>query len=523
MRGLGAVGKVPWHPFAIAAAVVLEWYATTVVHPVVPLRPLIVSGVLAGALWLLGTAVLRDRWRGSLFASAVLGLFASKQGLIAIERAAGQQPVVATVLLGAVFGIALILGRMWVQGRLPTAADTSRVVNALSALLLIVAGGTAFVNGLGSVVAQDLLLARTPIGQASASQRDIYVLILDAYPGASVAQSVFGVRDGSFERALESREFHVAQDSRSNYWFTSLSLASMVYGAHPFDVPALRPMTSGERPARPGWRLAMDHNPMFDRVRDHGYTILATSPGWEDVSMRSADVWLDGGSANEFEVAVLRSTYLGELVDWLFPTFFEDQLRARIDSSLDAVRDIALDRTAREPIFVWAHVPAPHAPLVVDADGVTLDWPGVDRLYGITVEQMGLSPSEYIARFRGQLDYVNERVLGIVDTIAESSGDAVIIIMSDHGPGNPSDLVNGEIDVSARLRNFFAARTPGASNPFPDRVTPVNVLTILMNASFGLELDPAEDASYRSTQFGTDELFTTLRPVDLDEYERAGR
>jgi hypothetical protein len=84
--------------------------------------------------------------------------------------------------------------------------------------------------------------------------------------------------------------------------------------------------------------------------------------------------------------------------------------------------------------------------------------------------------------------------------------------MSDDGPGNPEDSIDGEIDKSARLRNLFAARTP-RQQPYGDTISPVNVLNVLFNTYLDTDLELTRDSSYSSTMFGTDEMFRHLMPV----------
>jgi len=134
---------------------------------------------------------------------------------------------------------------------------------------------------------------------------------------------------------------------------------------------------------------------------------------------------------------------------------------------------------------------------------------------------MGLTVDEFDQRFVEQLLYVNRRTVEVVDAIIEADDDAVIVVMSDHGPGNPGDSgsVTG-IDVPARLGNLMAIRDPSGRATLPDGSTPVNLLPRLFNAYFDLDLPYHADTSYRSTVFGTDEMFEAIEPIPSGELDR---
>ncbi|MCA1570290.1 MAG: hypothetical protein LC798_08235, partial [Chloroflexi bacterium] len=70
--------------------------------------------------------------------------------------------------------------------------------------------------------------------------------------------------------------------------------------------------------------------------------------------------------------------------------------------------------------------------------------------------------------------------------------EAVLILMSDHGPGvewHGTDTQN----VDERTATLFAARTPGESNVFRTNQTPVNLFPMLLNAYFASELPIQRD------------------------------
>lgn len=69
--------------------------------------------------------------------------------------------------------------------------------------------------------------------------------------------------------------------------------------------------------------------------------------------------------------------------------------------------------------------------------------------------------------------------------------------------------------MTEHFRTFFAARTPGHGTLFPDDMSPVNLMPILLNAYFGTDLEVHE---YRAAWAGdlaplqSESLGGALRP-----------
>jgi hypothetical protein len=95
---------------------------------------------------------------------------------------------------------------------------------------------------------------------------------------------------------------------------------------------------------------------------------------------------------------------------------------------------------------------------------------------------MGVTRSDYAHLLGGQIEFLNGRLLEMVDRITATDPDAVVILFSDHGARFDSQVTD------EYYRTFFAARTPGHEGLFPDDVSPVNVLVLLENAYFGTSL-----------------------------------
>jgi hypothetical protein len=233
--------------------------------------------------------------------------------------------------------------------------------------------------------------------------------------------------------------------------------------------------------------------PAFAALRAAGYEIVVTQPGYEHVALRgAADRVLEHGEMNDFERGLLNRTWLLEPLSVLVPKLVTGPPRDRVVNAFDDLERLATQPHG-PPLFAWIHVPAPHLPLVLDAEGKALDLDS--RLYfGHDAATFGMTEAEFRAAYVDELSYLNLRVLGAVNAIQESPGrpNPVIVVMSDHG------YTADRTDVPAQLRNLFAAFTPAAPGILADVPSPINVMPILLNRFLGTSYPMSADRYFVS-------------------------
>ena len=172
---------------------------------------------------------------------------------------------------------------------------------------------------------------------------DIYVVMLDGYPRADVLEFAFGYENEPFLEALASRGFTVASRSHSDYLWTHLSLTSLMHMDYVENIESMQEIIRGERPLHPGLYDTVNHNPVFDLARRRGYQVVAIGAGYEQLAPRLADVYLDRGEMNEFELKLLNSMYIGNIVSAVAPTLASGQQAERIRSTLRFLGEVAAD------------------------------------------------------------------------------------------------------------------------------------------------------------------------------------
>jgi hypothetical protein len=157
-----------------------------------------------------------------------------------------------------------------------------------------------------------------------------------------------------------------------------------------------------------------------------------------------------------------------------------------VESNLEILTDLAQE-VSTHPRFVFVHLPAPHAPLIFDANGQTLP-SELETLF----HQPGPQDDrrQHRRQYRDNLKHLNGLVASSVrDLVQTADQGAVIILMSDHGSRSRGDVsVLAPADVDEQFGNFFAARVPGEPRLFPGDVMPANVLPILLNHYLGTAL-----------------------------------
>ena len=472
------------YPVAVMLLVGLHLWVASGVSPFAAIRGLIVATAIGVAASAGATALLRDRHRGGL-----LGL------LIVLAIVAGGRPGVALVLLvpAAVLVIErygpwhVSLNWAWI-GRL-VARGTA--IFALAVTLEAIQLGRF--GDLVTAFQREGPFRAPSSAQAPPGAPDIYVVLLDGYVRGDILSSRYGLDDSPFLDGLAQRGFSVATESHSNYLITNLSLSSFLNYRQLQDVPAIKPLIENPTAADgPAVYRAISTPAIVEDFRSIGYETITVSSGFEQVAVRGADRFLDPGQINEFEIQLLRPSLIAPVATLLAPDVFSGQQRDRIESIFRSVEDLAAAPSVR-PRFVFAHVPSPHAPWVDRADGSPRIATNLEAYYWDTPETTGLTRAEIVDAFTGQSVHTGRRTLATIDAVlAASARPPIILVLSDHGSSLDVTVENAE----TRLRNLFAAYTPGRDGLFPNDVTLVNVFPTLLSSYFGVDLPRAPETLY---------------------------
>lgn len=497
------LGRYPWHPLLLAAVIVLTAWLDAAVSPYAAFRPFAIALLIAALLTGIGALILRSWQLGGIAATAIIALLWSRQLIDAATGIVGRAgPLIGLVwvlLLAAVIGLVAFMSRR----RRWTADGATTFLNRAGLLLVAVAIGYGLVSGRLPALVGDLRQGM-PLDQWDEASRgspamgqDIYVILLDGYPRADVLEYAFDIDNSEFLDALAERGFDVAEASHSDYLWTHVSVPSALNLDYVENIPPMAAFIEGRAARQPTLRHTVSDNEAFAVARGHGYDTVAVGAGFEEVAPRQADVYVDSGNLNEFEISLLTSTFAGDVLNVVSPDFASGQLRERIRANLDVLPEIAATRD-RRPALVFAHIPAPHQPVVEGEGGEPVVVPLSDAWFADSPGERGEDPDEFRDRYRAQLPYLNQRILETIDGIVENSEvPPVIVLFADHGSASVVDWNETQpadadpARLLERTGTLFAALTPEQEDVFPDDISPVDLFRLLYDTYFEMDFGRA--------------------------------
>lgn len=311
---------------------------------------------------------------------------------------------------------------------------------------------------------------------------DIYFILVDGYARSDMLLRYAGYDNSGFEEALAQRGFKIRSEAKSNYSQTRFSVSStlnMQYLALPADsVP-----TSAD-------------SVLLTRIRDSKAAEVLRSHGYYYRYVGSAFAPLESSSladenSRDWMIPAYFATFLSTTI--CQPPMLAYQVPSRIylsnlQTQLQRLAEVPQDD---QPCFTFAHVMLPHPPFAFCAEGLV---PEKDYLYPPNEPY----DSKVMKAYVSQIDYLNARLLEIVDSIRPGEAKPIIIIQADHGGGilgEPDEP--GTEQVAERLAIFSAIHAPESiTRELSSSVTPVNHFRILFRELFGAPLENLPDRSF---------------------------
>ena len=296
-----AHSTLPWYVAVAPLAFVLNAWIGAAVSPFAAVRALVVAPLIGSLLVLIVGFVWGRNWQLGALVVGIIGLALTgiHNDILGVAgRIGGWQ---AAVWVAALAGAAVLLTRIaWRAVRRPGGLERlTRTLNGFSVLLLVAVVLTAWRDGAIDVAVRELMWrAPEPVSQANGNSPNIYILLLDGYPRADTLAERYDFDNRPFLEELRDRGFDVAERSRTNYMFTQLVLLSMLH-LEPVDAVALEGPLNSTAHVNRTIRLALNDAPALEMLRENGYVTVASSPGYESVVLRQADLFLDSGVVNE--------------------------------------------------------------------------------------------------------------------------------------------------------------------------------------------------------------------------------
>jgi hypothetical protein len=473
VRGRGAYGKrlpVALYPIAPLLAYVVTIWSEAAIHPTHLVRPTVVAVALGLAIVGITRIAAGERRLGGI---AALAICVS----LLVTNVALALPLLALA------GLIVLLARLQ-RRSIPIVLSLTGLLNVLGAAMLVVATITVMISA---------ATMRSPpgdLGEAidvapGTNAPDIFMVLLDGYPGPAASAAAPWFDRSAFPDALRDRGFEVVEGSRASYTWTLPTMASMF---------AMRHLHPGDDDRRILHQL-IEHGAASDVLDRAGYRTISVSSGFTAADMHSADRLLLAPQPNDLEIGIFRSTLLGKMIEEFAPGTFSALHRSRIEWTFRSL-DVLAAEAVEAPRFVFVHVPAPHAPWVFGPNGEPRD-EGLSGFYTDAPAHRGISRSDAVRRSFDQAAHIADLTVATIDRIAASLGDdAIVVVFSDHGPRMHLDDSNPFLGLDIRASNFTAIRTPGRSNVLPPGTTPVNLLPRIFNTVLGTSIEPMPDTTF---------------------------
>lgn len=511
--------KSPLHLFLIAIYPILFLLSVNILETtaVAALRPVLILLIGAVLLFAVFFLITHNAQRSAVYALIVLLVFfliffvlyaPVYRALRSIQiggQILGRHRILVpctALILGAIILLFALFGKRIRQSWIN---NISLYANSIAILLTVFSLANLSFKLIRQTVADKQASSTLPVidtlkVDAQGSLPDIYWIVMDMHTSDAVLERELGYDDSAFTQSLQEKGFYVSQCSQSNYDNTKQSLTSILNMDYLQDLnlgsglyPAMQQSRVRRMLENAGYRTyAFQTNYSFTEIKD-AYNYSAPNAG--------AIGKLLYPGVTDFESLIL-TVSAGQLLyenrDNLSPTM---QLitdapyvnrRTTIMSTLDSLPEIAAEPGAK---FVIAHVLAPHDPFVFDADGNpayrrTPFTDNEDPEFG-----KGYGWDTYVQGYVPEIEYLHQRILGIVDQIiSESTTPPIIILQGDHGIPR-SEPVNAQFQIYNAY--YFPGQDTGI---FYDTISPVNSFRLLFNTYFNMDYPLLPDQSYRSEE-----------------------
>jgi hypothetical protein len=252
---------------------------------------------------------------------------------------------------------------------------------------------------------------------------DIYYIIAERYPSEKSLDKYFNYDNRGFITFLRKNNFYVADDSKSNYMITYLSLASSLN------------MNYLDGYIKKVSKDTIDRNPLINLIQNNyviwylknkGYKYVHIGSNWiPTISNKAADVnfpYQKNLLSSEYDENFLQTTMIYPFISKFLSTSKIDvrsQHRILINGQ---VKNLKQATKITGPKFVFAHLFLSHPPFVYDDKGDEVSQADEDKLT-LNENKVNL------------LKWANGQYEDLIKTIlTNSKTDPIIIIQSDEGP-----------------------------------------------------------------------------------------
>ncbi|HOJ32045.1 MAG TPA: hypothetical protein PKY35_13865 [Candidatus Hydrogenedentes bacterium] len=483
------IARIPLHPFLFAAYPILALYAQNVadVSTLELLRPLPAAFLLTGILWFFLYLIFRSWDRAATATSLLVLAFFPLWGTV-VKNALVWLSDTTTLKIRYLFllycGIVTLFLYM-TAWRSTKSERLTRLGNGVSFLLIFLALTQTGVNLVRCGYLRSPKKTETPVFvqptniTPNKDYPDIYFIVLDAYARADMLEQYYGINNEPFLNALRERGFFIANQSHTIYTDTILSLPACL------NMDYIENIFQDNQIKRNEIEALCQVGKVHHLLKEQGYLLAGfdsefrfSQPGEVfDRVMRFQKPWW---VPTEFENLLLDFTPLLRVLRYAGVDFSHEMWRRHILYMLEHLH-VPASESPERPVFVQAHIVAPHAPFVFRSDGTAREPSGTFTLNPSA--DPGQSLELYVRLYAEQVLGLNSHVLPAIDRIlALPNRRAIIALVSDHGGPKMDHLY-----PPGAFYNFIALRLPGVPHEeLPDDMNLVDLFPIVFQKALGI-------------------------------------
>ena len=340
----------------------------------------------------------------------------------------------------------------------------------------------------GLATGQSTTPATPPQFKLGSDLPDIYLIVLDGYPGIQVLGDEPTWSPEGIER-LSADGFTVLP-AWAAYSMTHLSLPSLLdmsYPVEPVDgrVPverhALRSVAGGD-------------GAFFRHVSLAGYTLTMLEAPWSGSRCSSKiDVCVSPPWLDEWAYYAVKQSLLGR---WIDERVGSAWLHGAVRTERWLATRIPALSSNEQPDFVFAHVIVPHPPFLLDS---SCDFRYSTGFDAVVTGAMGTGPEVRQAQL-DQIACVTHRVADLVEGVPN---DAIVIVTADHGSELAGQVTRDPstwttVELRERMSVFLAMRGPSDCLPH-EPVVITNVLRSVLRCLGDDDLPDLEQRMFASS------------------------
>ena len=314
---------------------------------------------------------------------------------------------------------------------------------------------------------------------------DIYLIVADGYTSNTALKEVFSYDNIDFETELKKRNFHVINNSFSNYNATAYSMTSMLNLNYLNNLVNLN--DSKENLGICYENIKQNQTLLF--LKETGYQFY----NYSDFSFPDQPAVTNPTFLLAKTRTITSQTLSGRIYRDLWYHLATDlKLRSVINNYVygqlrnnekvyKLTEEIA-EKKSDPPKFVYSHLIMPHNPYYFDKVGNPTS---IEKLQ----DYSGANRKDFVE----YLQYANKKLLDLIDHIKnKSSQPPVIILMGDHG----FRQFNDSTDKKYQFMNLSSIYLPnGSYSSYYDSSSLVNQMRIFLNTQFNQKLTLLKDST----------------------------